>query len=40
MAMTEQSAVSQVREQLKVMTLEQKSELADKLGVLEDFLLA
>jgi hypothetical protein len=37
MATTEQSTVSQVREQLKALTLNQKSELASKLGVGEDF---
>jgi hypothetical protein len=36
----EQSMVSQVRDQLKVMTLEEKSELADQLGISEDFQLA
>jgi hypothetical protein len=37
MATTEQSAVSQIRDQLKVLTLDQKSELTSKLGVGEDF---
>jgi hypothetical protein len=37
MATTEQSAISQVRAGLKVMTLEEKNELASKLGVGEDF---
>jgi hypothetical protein len=40
MATTEQSAVSQIRDQLKVLTLDQKSELTSKLGVGEDFPLA
>jgi hypothetical protein len=33
----EQSMVSQIRDQLKVLTLDQKSELVDELGVTEDF---
>jgi hypothetical protein len=37
LATTERSAVSQVREQLKAITLDQKCELADELGVLENF---
>jgi hypothetical protein len=37
MATTEQSAVSQIRDQLKALTLDQKSELVDELGVMEDF---
>jgi hypothetical protein len=37
MATTEQSTVLQIKDQLKVLTLEQKSELASKMGVLEDF---
>jgi hypothetical protein len=36
-ATTEQSVVSQIRDQLKALTLDQKSELADELGVTEDF---
>jgi hypothetical protein len=37
MATMEQSVVSQVRDQLKVMTLEEKSNLADQLELSEDF---
>jgi hypothetical protein len=37
MATTEQSAISQVRAGLKAMTLEEKNELASKLGIGEDF---
>jgi hypothetical protein len=37
MATTEQSTISQVREQLKALTLDQKSELVNELGVVEDF---
>jgi hypothetical protein len=33
----EQSAVSQIKDQLKVLTLEQKNELANEMGVSEDF---
>jgi hypothetical protein len=40
MATTEQSTISQVREQLKALTLDQKSELVNELGVVEDFPLA
>jgi hypothetical protein len=40
MATMEQSTVLQVWEQLKAMTLEEKSELASKLGVGKDFSLA
>jgi hypothetical protein len=40
MATMEQSTISQVWEQLKAMTLEEKSELANELGVGEDFTLA
>jgi hypothetical protein len=36
-ATMEQSAVLQIRDQLKALTLDQKSELADELGVMEDF---
>jgi hypothetical protein len=36
-ATTEQSTVSQIKDQLKVLTLEQKNELANKMGVSEDF---
>jgi hypothetical protein len=36
-ATMEQSAILQVWEQLKVMTLEENSELASELGVREDF---
>jgi hypothetical protein len=36
MVATEQSVVSQIRDQLKAVTLDQKSELADELGVTED----
>jgi hypothetical protein len=36
-AMMEQSMVLQIRDQLKVLTLEQKSKLASELGVGEDF---
>jgi hypothetical protein len=37
MARTEQSAILQVYEGLKVMTLEEKNKLASELGVGEDF---
>jgi hypothetical protein len=37
MVTMEQSAVSQVRDQLKVMTLEEKGKLADQLGLSKDF---
>jgi antitoxin component HigA of HigAB toxin-antitoxin module len=37
MVTTEQSAVSQVRDQLKAMTLEEKSKLANQLGISKDF---
>jgi hypothetical protein len=33
----EQSAVSQIKDQLKALTLEQKSKLANEMGVSEDF---
>jgi hypothetical protein len=33
----EQSTVSQIKDQLKALTLEQKNELANKMGVSEDF---
>jgi hypothetical protein len=36
-ATTEQSTVSQVQAQLKVMTLKEKNELTNELGVGEDF---
>jgi hypothetical protein len=39
-ATTEQCAISQVWAGLKVMTLEEKSELASELGIGEDFTLA
>jgi hypothetical protein len=34
---TKQSAVSQIKEQLKVLTLDQKNKLANEMGVSEDF---
>jgi hypothetical protein len=34
---TEQSTILQIKDQLKVLTLEQKNELASKMGVSEDF---
>jgi hypothetical protein len=37
MATTEQSSVSQLKDQLKVLTLEQQKELANEMGVMEDF---
>jgi hypothetical protein len=37
MATTDQSKVSQLARQLKVLNLEQKKELAEEMGVLEDF---
>jgi hypothetical protein len=37
MVNTEQSMVSQIKDQLKVLTLEQKNELANEMGVSEDF---
>jgi hypothetical protein len=37
MANMEQSVVSQLKDQLKALTLEQKNELANKIGVSEDF---
>jgi hypothetical protein len=37
MANMEQSVVSQIRDQLKALMLEQKNELANKMGVSEDF---
>jgi hypothetical protein len=33
----EQSAILQIKDQLKVLMLEQKNELANKMGVSEDF---
>jgi hypothetical protein len=33
----EQSTISQIKDQLKALTLEQKSELANEMGVSEDF---
>jgi hypothetical protein len=40
MVMMEQSTISQVREQLKALTLDYKSKLANELGAVEDFPLA
>jgi hypothetical protein len=40
MATTEQSMLSQVQAGLKAMTLEEKNELANEMGVGEDFTLA
>jgi hypothetical protein len=37
MATSEQSSVLQLKDQLKVLTLEQQKELANEMGVLEDF---
>jgi hypothetical protein len=37
MATLEQSSVLQLKDQLKVLTLEQQKELANEMGVLEDF---
>jgi hypothetical protein len=37
MATTEQSTVSQLKDQLKALILEQQKELANEMGVLEDF---
>jgi hypothetical protein len=34
---TEQSTVLQIKDQLKVLTLEQKNKLANEMGVSEDF---
>jgi hypothetical protein len=34
---TEQSVILQIRDQLKVLTLEQKNKLANEMGVLKDF---
>jgi hypothetical protein len=39
-ATMEQSTLIQVQAELKVMTLEEKNELANKMGVGEDFTLA
>jgi hypothetical protein len=36
-ANTEQSAVLQIKDQLKMLMLEQKNELANEMGVSEDF---
>jgi hypothetical protein len=33
----EQSAILQIKDQLKALTLEQKNELANEMGVLDDF---
>jgi hypothetical protein len=37
MATMEQSMVSQLKDQLKVLTLEQQKELANEMGIMEDF---
>jgi hypothetical protein len=37
MATMEQSAVLQLKDQLKALSLEQQKELANKMGILEDF---
>jgi antitoxin component HigA of HigAB toxin-antitoxin module len=37
MATMEQSMVSQLKNQLKVLTLEQQKELANEIGIVEDF---
>jgi hypothetical protein len=37
MAMTDQSSVSQIQSQLQNMSLEDKTHLANKMGVGEDF---
>jgi hypothetical protein len=37
MATIEQSSVSQLKDQLKVLSLEQQKELMNEMGVMEDF---